>query len=376
MLRDFRLDDLKGLNVFIGPNATGKSAVHDAMRLLLVQPSQFNLTRDHAYRGAPGSKLGIEVNLELGEDDVRSLLDALAVSQSKSSPPAFVVEDYSRLLTANVISFGCRGFPPRVPDAGAITVVKSVQPGQPSTSFVEVLQKLSEKTRAWEREFWGFDPPRLIQNGLLQVVSDQVVALPTARGFRARFGVGRVAKPDPQGIGPWLHQSMVEKRPEFGDYERQLSNLLPHTTGIRMTPSVSELRIGTVEDGLPEMTPAENWSSGTVHLSLFSALPSLPKGSVVLAEEPELSLHPAAIRRLMRMIHRLADSRSLQFFLTTHSDKVVEGIDPRQKDHSLWQFSRNPDGSTQATRCETEGQIAEAIDSLVRPEEPPPSSQP
>jgi len=85
-------------------------------------------------------------------------------------------------------------------------------------------------------------------------------------------------------------------------------------------------------------------------------------------EEPELSLHPSAVSRLIRQMHTLADNGAVQFFLTTHSPLVTYSLDPSQKDHSLWLFRRNSDGSASAIRCETENEIEEAINSLLRPQ--------
>src|SRR5207245_11272582 len=112
-------------------------------------------------------------------------------------------------------------------------------------------------------------------------------------------------------------------------------------------------------------TPAADWCSGTSRLaSVVGAMAAHPTGSIVLAEEPESSLHPAALRHLMEEVRGLADAKQLQFFLTTHSDTVLEQLDPATKSHSLWRFGRNADGSASVTRCETEKEVDEAISSL------------
>lgn len=62
-------------------------------------------------------------------------------------------------------------------------------------------------------------------------------------------------------------------------------------------------------------------------ISLFSivdALTSTPPGGIVAIDEPELSLHPAIIRRLVRAIVRLSAER--QIIISTHSPYFIDPV--------------------------------------------------
>jgi predicted ATPase len=197
------------------------------------------------------------------------------------------------------------------------------------------------------------------------MVSNKTVYLSVNRRIPPTFGVGKSEKGRPEEIGNWVMQSRGRKLPILERYEGFLSTLLPHIKAMLVDTRQTDFRLGLSENALPGMSPVANWSSGTSHLAIFlGAMSALPPGSVILAEEPELSLHPAAIRQLMEEVRGLADAKQLQFFLTTHSGIVVEQLDPHSKSHALWRFNRNSDGSASAARCETEKEIDEAITSL------------
>jgi hypothetical protein len=196
-------------------------------------------------------------------------------------------------------------------------------------------------------------------------VSVQTVFLPVSRNLPQRFGAAQVHKGRPEELGQWILKERVEKEAGFDRYEKLISGILAHVKGVIVSPGQGDFQLGLKENELPGMTPAFGWSSGTSHLAMFlGALASIGKGSVLLAEEPELSLHPGALRQLMDEIRRLADEKQVQFFLTTHSDVVVEQLEPETKNHTLWRFSRNEDGSASSSRCETEKDVDEAITSL------------
>lgn len=80
-----------------------------------------------------------------------------------------------------------------------------------------------------------------------------------------------------------------------------------------------------------EKLPQEHFSDGTLRLiSILWAL--LESESLLLLEEPELSLHPSIARHLPGLIYRLKRQRPGQTVLTTHSAELLSdpGIDGRE----------------------------------------------
>ncbi len=103
-------------------------------------------------------------------------------------------------------------------------------------------------------------------------------------------------------------------------------------------PQVKNLTYVTDEAGVPHLEAVyEHWrakgakqredqfSDGT--LRLVGLLWSLLEGdSLLLLEEPELSLNPGIVRRLPALIHRLQRQRDRQVIITTHSPDLLSDL--------------------------------------------------
>ena len=61
-------------------------------------------------------------------------------------------------------------------------------------------------------------------------------------------------------------------------------------------------------------------------LFLFVQLLGSPKGSIIMIEEPEVSLHPVAQRKLMDIVIDIVDQQNKQIILTTHSEHLVMAL--------------------------------------------------
>lgn len=81
--------------------------------------------------------------------------------------------------------------------------------------------------------------------------------------------------------------------------------------------------------------PVESWlsSDGTLRaLAILVAIESARDNQVIIIEEPELCLHPWAIKILMDHIRNVIEEeqRNLQAIITTHSQQVLECVKPEQ----------------------------------------------
>jgi ABC-type taurine transport system ATPase subunit len=109
-------------------------------------------------------------------------------------------------------------------------------------------------------------------------------------------------------------------------------------------PQLKELKLEKDKRGVPHLRglyehwrPGAGWQSelelsdGT--LRLLGLLWALLEGNhPLLLEEPELSLHPAAVRLIPAMMARVARASSRQILLSTHSADLLqdEGIAPEE----------------------------------------------
>lgn len=114
--------------------------------------------------------------------------------------------------------------------------------------------------------------------------------------------------------------------------------------------------------GFPSHQREDQFSDGT--LRLVGLLWSLLSGdSLLLLEEPELSLHKGIIEQLAPVIHRLQKTKSgkRQVILSTHSEILLEhrSIDPRE----VLMLVPGRDGSTEVIPASTDDQISDLLSS-------------
>ena len=125
----------------------------------------------------------------------------------------------------------------------------------------------------------------------------------------------------------------------LSDWHRKLAPLLPVHEKLQMLQQIvgeklkdkhlrldenARLRIETVEG---TVIPVDQLSSGEQHLlALFAMLLfSASQSSVVLIDEPEISLHAEWKHAFLDDIQRVASTADLQFVLATHSTAIING---------------------------------------------------
>jgi predicted ATPase len=69
-------------------------------------------------------------------------------------------------------------------------------------------------------------------------------------------------------------------------------------------------------------------SHGQVMLAMFREnFPSLPDGTILLLDEPEMALSVSNQRRILKMLLELADQRKFRIIAATHSPVLIESPD-------------------------------------------------
>jgi len=189
------------------------------------------------------------------------------------------------------------------------------------------------------------DPSRLLQTHLEQVNSNLAF-----RGLAEFLGSTRYLHVVPQLMRePGKHMESADD-PYGAHFLLSLTRTNARTLGARFkriqsalavaVPQLRELRLERDEAGVPHLEgryehwrPNAGWqredqfSDGT--LRLVGLLWSLLDGAgPLLLEEPELSLHPAVVRRLPSAMWRADKSRKRQVLVSTHSPDLLqdEGI--------------------------------------------------
>src|SRR5205823_1457895 len=86
ILKDMNLEDLKAFNVLIGPNATGKSTVLQALDALLENGS-IGLNSDVPFRGSSDVPIELTADVNFSPQDIDWIIDDASGRQNRMLPP-------------------------------------------------------------------------------------------------------------------------------------------------------------------------------------------------------------------------------------------------------------------------------------------------
>lgn len=90
---------------------------------------------------------------------------------------------------------------------------------------------------------------------------------------------------------------------------------------------LKEVLFFVVENG--RKVSARSVSDGTLRfLGLVTALLTVPEGSIILIEEPDVGLHPSRVHLLARLLEQVTSRRNLQIVATTHSPMLLAHLQP------------------------------------------------
>lgn len=308
--RNFRQAEVKlaARAFFVGPNASGKSNLLDAVRFLrdLVKPSGGGLAAAVEERGgiaslrcleARGRRTEIEIEVDVG-DDANSAVWSYHLSFTRVGK-----ENFPSVRRETIWSNG--------------NVIK-------------------ENTRDENEDGLIFS----------QTLIEQVAQNIDFRALAAFFASIRYLHVVPQIVRD--PKRAIDKRddPFGGDLLQRISDTSKKQRDARLkkigealskaVPQFQSLRLEKDSQGLPHLVAGfKHWrerpsdqneslfSDGTLRLIGF--LWSIgEKGGPLLLEEPELSLHEEVVRQLPAMIHRMQRDAKRQVLMTTHSQAMLD----------------------------------------------------
>ena len=343
---------LEPLNVLIGPNASGKSNVIEALSLLQAAPRDLQEpirrgggTRDWLWKGAPSTPTAaVEVTVEyprgfmalrhrmsFTEIGARFELRDEAVENEKPGAGAAGPFFYYRYQEGDpVLSLMGETMSQRrlmredVKHDQSILSQRRDPDSYPELTYLANQFELMGFYREWN--FGRFTPPRLPQkpdlqqDRLLEDASNLGLVLSDLKNM-----------PNVKGL-------ILER---LRDFYPSVEDVVPNVSG-------GTVQIFFHEKGLRDPVPATRLSDGSLrYLCLLAVLCHPTPPPVVCIEEPELGLHPDIIPEVAKLLLE-ASSRS-QIFVTTHSDILVDALTDVPETVVVCEKS---DGATQLRRLD------------------------
>ncbi|MBI4819693.1 MAG: AAA family ATPase [Deltaproteobacteria bacterium] len=320
--------DLLPLNVLIGPNASGKSNMIEAIELIRSTPTGFaSAIRDGGgvgdwlWKGYSLKPASIDARLYRGgaKTDLRYRLEFAAAGDRVEVTDEAIEEadkDKNKSSATDVFYYRFQGGHPTLNvavDSGERTQRKlkrdSLEPDASVLSqrkdpdlYPELAWCANSFARIQTFREWSFGRYAAVRQ-------PQPATLPTD-----------VLLPDASNLGLLLNK--IEHSSEAQKFQKLLKRFLPRVERVSTLTQGGTIQLFLHEDGLNTPVPATRLSDGTIRFLAMSAVllqPSPPP--LVCLEEPELGLHPDALSVVADLL--IDASHRTQLIVTTHSDALL-----------------------------------------------------
>jgi predicted ATPase len=328
--KDATLEDVRPLNVLIGPNGSGKSNLLEAIGLLQAAPVDLNRAitegggvREWIWRGmshaeavlpapiprSPFASIVCTVTsemqsslltykLEFAEHSQGFFIQTESLKAASLSPQQHPKVFFER--TAENVSFPPQSEPGRI--AGQESVLRSYRsPIDPTP--------ISSIGREFER---------------LRVYHE----FQTGPRSQARWGIAPGAVKEFLEDGGANLAAVLQEMQFNGSLDKvteHMREFCERYRAVRVREVGGVFRAYIVEEGIPEPVPSIRLSDGTLKfLCLLTILLNEKVPPLVCIDEPELGLHPDAVRLIARAI--VEASRRTQLIITTHSETLVDEL--------------------------------------------------
>lgn len=372
---------VNGVNVLVGPNASGKTTFIDVIAFLgdLVR-NGFNqavetrtsnwldllwMRQGDGFQLALEARIPAEIRQKLAENDKYQFVRfevGIAAGGSENQPG----------ITHEILSLRTEETPPHEPPPPSLFPADHVPPkdiwAQSRRNKRNIVSKVlggndnfnsettSEGGKGWLPSF-KFGP---FKSALANLPADES-KFPVAVWFRELLTSGiqqmvlnsqfiRQASPPSRQMGfwpdgsnlPWVVQRLRQTSPQrFEEWINHVRTALPELQTIRTIEREDDRHryLMVKYDGIGEV-PSWMVSDGTLRLLALTLIAYLPEFTgLYLIEEPENGIHPRAIETVFQS---LSSVQSAQVLTATHSPVILSIVDPG----SVLCFAKTPEGAT------------------------------
>jgi len=323
--------ELNKLNVFIGPNASGKSNVLKALRLV----------RNHIDKDIPVLEEGGLNVIPFGDlvycfDRYRDIEIEMEIEHEEGQASYHLklsAEGYNEIIMrGNEILYECDGR-----HAGFKYITKDgkmVEVGSGILPIVSIFFREPEGRTELKRQlfFTPFlrSPPADIDEALYKVSMflRKIGAFrldPASIRFRSKITEEPLIKYDGSNLARYLLYLYLERRGDFQRVEEVIKSLVPEVEEVVPHIEADDVEIWVRSRNLSMPLKPDYISDGTLRLLAMATI--LNAGfSLVAVEEPENHVHPS----LLEAVVDLARRSPSQVMFTTHSPHLLDHLKPEE----------------------------------------------
>lgn len=365
--------DLAPLTVVYGPNGAGKSSLIYALftlRQIFSNSNQpldalfnftfINLGNFKAVVYNHRDELPIQLGIEGLWNDFK-LLYQLTLNPQKSTF-ALEIGDKGTLNIATT-------FPYPVNQRASISIPLDSESYQVVWDGINVIQ--CQGSSGWERK--ATQLMETLNSPVRELRSTEIV--PLRRGFTKPFyspvGLGPIILSEDElatfiGRDPYLH----------GSISSRLEQIMGRDFRIFTPPGTATIYLQSVERKTGLTDDLVNDGFGINQLVYLLAKCLKPGACLICIEEPEIHLHPTAVRRLAEVLGEIATKEGKQFLISSHSETFVLAFldlvaqEKLKPEDLAFYFVQRKDKETQLEQQEVKanGQIEGGLSSFMEAE--------
>jgi predicted ATPase len=322
---------LSDFNIFIGKNNAGKSNVINSLlsyqRLITNQAQPQEIHKNAVRRGQAGDPIEFRAAFELSPAEKDELLSNIVSRNSLTS------EEYEQLKQNSAFSRFEHDLAVRRDGISRNTIrtnffESSIELGTAALSGDQWnieridLDQLPTKARKRVTKHGKLKPTDVIPDTIEEYLVDEFKKWEIIAPFRrpsheGSFGAETELKPSGENLTTVLHALRDDGTRR---YERIKSRYCDIMEGVK------DIRVSTEENSGGEPVPKIRVDEETSKGIALDEISSGSKEILILIEEPELHLHPAAEKEIYSLIANASDTGP-QVIATTHSDVFVDEID-------------------------------------------------
>ena len=174
---------------------------------------------------------------------------------------------------------------------------------------------------------------------------------------------------DPNNILTHVTNWKLNDRPTYEKFIGYAQKILPEIEDLKIDLLVTSGNVSLKEKDLRTVLPGGNISKGSREvLVLLSALVLAKRKSLVFIEEPEIHLHPAAVRKLKEIMIELIEEKGLQLIISTHDPIFLADLHPeKNKDVKFFRFQKQVQQGSSVSEVESDKDVSDLLDELEYP---------
>ncbi len=325
--------DLQPLNVLIGPNASGKSNLIEALRLLRATP------RDLHAPFREGGGVG-EWLWKGGSPNPIAEIEATVDYPKEEAPLCYRIRFTEAFGSLVLEDEAIENGSPSTKDKGSVEFFFRYQNEGAILNMRAKIQAEQEAQPAFHQETVGLDKRQSVLSQIkgprypeITYLADAFSKIGIYREWNLeRHGPVKMSQ-KPDQLGDSLLEDASNLWLIFNNYPQRTKHLI--TEKLKQVNGAVEEVITKIyggiiqgviqEQGLSSPTPAPRLSDGTLrYLCLLILLYHPTPPSLLCLEEPEIGLHPDVIPKVAELL--IEASHRTQLIVTTHSDFLVSAL--------------------------------------------------